>query len=289
MDKERFQKLMARPDIIEDEDIAKLHQVVRDYPGFHNAHYLLLYGLYKQNSEKFDNQLNHSALFLSNRAFLMNAIFNGHVSLNRVGAGIVTEIQELKPEENLPTGKADILQEETPAIIENETAPMNVADFEAETAEKIAVSEIEQVQEVLPESSPNDTFTFSLEDSQPIETFEKKEMEVPVKQDLVPDLLELDMSTPKADDEQTGDLIDHFLKVNPRIVPKLDLEDSRGDISQPGLEENDEIVTETLASIFEQQGHFQKAKDAFQKLILKFPEKSTYFASRIQELEKRIK
>ncbi|NJO70391.1 MAG: hypothetical protein HC830_14905 [Bacteroidetes bacterium] len=88
--------------------------------------------------------------------------------------------------------------------------------------------------------------------------------------------------------EPTPDLIDQFLQVNPRIVPRLDLEDTRGDISVPGLQETDELVTETLAEIYEQQGHYIKAKEAYSNNLY-YRKTNTYFASRIEEIEKRIK
>ena len=51
------------------------------------------------------------------------------------------------------------------------------------------------------------------------------------------------------------------------------------------MEENDEIITETLASIYTQQKNYDKALIAYQKLSLKYPEKNIYFASRIKEIE----
>ena len=46
------------------------------------------------------------------------------------------------------------------------------------------------------------------------------------------------------------------------------------------------FITETLAKIYKEQGHYDKAIDAFEKLILKFPEKSTLFASQISDINK---
>ena len=43
-------------------------------------------------------------------------------------------------------------------------------------------------------------------------------------------------------------------------------------------------VSETLAGIYEDQGNLQMAIEVFKKLILKYPEKSTFFANRIKEL-----
>lgn len=50
---------------------------------------------------------------------------------------------------------------------------------------------------------------------------------------------------------------------------------------------SEEFVSETLADIYIKQGYIEKAINCFQKLILKFPEKSSYFADRIKSIEKK--
>lgn len=62
-------------------------------------------------------------------------------------------------------------------------------------------------------------------------------------------------------------------------VPERDLTD----FSQI---EDEEFCTETLAGIYASQGHSQRAIDLYAKLILLYPEKSTYFASLINEIRK---
>ena len=61
---------------------------------------------------------------------------------------------------------------------------------------------------------------------------------------------------------------------------------SATEIAKKSLSENDDFITETLAKIYIEQGHFDKAINAFEKLILKFPEKNTLFASQINEIKK---
>ena len=61
---------------------------------------------------------------------------------------------------------------------------------------------------------------------------------------------------------------------------------SATETAKKSLSENDDFITETLAKIYKEQGHFDKAINAFEKLILKFPEKNTLFASQINEIKK---
>tara|TARA_B100001057_G_scaffold62117_1_gene55466 strand:+ start:36306 stop:36833 length:528 start_codon:yes stop_codon:yes gene_type:complete len=61
---------------------------------------------------------------------------------------------------------------------------------------------------------------------------------------------------------------------------------SATETAKKSLSENDDFITETLANIYKEQGHFDKAIDAFEKLILKFPEKNTLFASQISDIKK---
>jgi hypothetical protein len=52
------------------------------------------------------------------------------------------------------------------------------------------------------------------------------------------------------------------------------------------LEENKEIITETLAQLFEIQGKREKAIKIYEQLSLKYPEKSRYFAAKIEAIQK---
>jgi len=57
-------------------------------------------------------------------------------------------------------------------------------------------------------------------------------------------------------------------------------------IAEKSLEENEDLVTETLAEIFVKQKKYGKAIKAYKRLSLKFPEKSVYFAARLKKVKK---
>lgn len=84
------------------------------------------------------------------------------------------------------------------------------------------------------------------------------------------------------------DLIDNFIRMEPRISQirlkpgeTLDQEDltKRNKLAGGGLK------TESFAKILEKQGKFDKAREIYQELMMKNPEKQAYFAAKISELE----
>ena len=78
-------------------------------------------------------------------------------------------------------------------------------------------------------------------------------------------------------------LIDKFVETEPRISkPKREEFFSPVQSAKESLKENDEIVTETLARVYLEQAHYDKAIASYEKLSLKFPQKSSFFASQIK-------
>ncbi|MCI0523514.1 MAG: hypothetical protein L0Y37_07670, partial [Bacteroidales bacterium] len=97
--------------------------------------------------------------------------------------------------------------------------------------------------------------------------------------------------TPEQEAKLTpADLIDRFIMTSPRIERMTpSTEQPLKDLSEPGTEEQGTFITETLARIYVNQGYYFKAINIYEKLSLKYPEKSAYFASRIEKIKELIK
>lgn len=58
------------------------------------------------------------------------------------------------------------------------------------------------------------------------------------------------------------------------------------ELANKSVEENQSVASETLAILLARQGHTDKAVEMYERLCLLFPEKSAYFAARIENLKK---
>ncbi|WP_343531200.1 hypothetical protein [Pedobacter sp.] len=83
-------------------------------------------------------------------------------------------------------------------------------------------------------------------------------------------------------------IIDSFIKNDPQIKALKPHQINNENKAKRSAEDNYDMVSETLAQIYIEQMLYHKAIDTYQKLSLKFPEKSRYFADLIQSLEKKI-
>ncbi|WP_316817001.1 hypothetical protein [Pedobacter nyackensis] len=84
------------------------------------------------------------------------------------------------------------------------------------------------------------------------------------------------------------EIIENFIKKDPQISPPKPEQIDNENKAKKSAEDHNDLVSETLAKIYIEQMLYDKAIETYEKLSLKFPEKSRYFADLIQSIEKKI-
>jgi hypothetical protein len=89
--------------------------------------------------------------------------------------------------------------------------------------------------------------------------------------------------------EEQEKLIEKFIQTDPQMknVRPSEERPEKKDLSLPSVKFRDDIISENLANIMVKQGKHEKAIDIYKKLIWKFPQKKTYFATQIEALKKK--
>ncbi len=93
---------------------------------------------------------------------------------------------------------------------------------------------------------------------------------------------------PSRKKENQIQLIEKFIKNEPRLERPGSLSDESNiqeDLANKKLKQSDKFLTETLAKLLIKQKKYNKAIDIYEKLKLKFPKKTAYFASQIEKIK----
>jgi hypothetical protein len=289
--------------------IGEVYELIDIFPYFQSAHMLLLKGLQNNEDIKFEKQLRNSAIHIADREVLYYFL--------RTKISPVSEKRNDKPAID---SKAEIVSDSQQTVIESaKNSDQMISNIEkhsdeAKIKDNTDLSSLAQGHSIMIASEPDmiepaEVIFFTEEETYPDEEkvfFMDPGFLLPERSDL----LELDLDVHETNalgDEEIiheqhdqvqktsekqiqSELIDKFIIANPRIETSKEKSSiPADDISKPFVEESGGLVTETLARIYVSQGYYSKAIDIYEKLSLKFPEKSSYFASQIEKVKEHIK
>lgn len=306
-----YNYLLNQPEEIDETQTVALEKVLDEFPFFQSARALRLKGLYNQNSYKYNFALKIVAAHTTDRSVLFDFITSESftaiqkktyekkieellnitvvdsqiiqkeevqtIRTTPLQHSILTSIKEananIPPNNSLFIDKVDIDKNIEQSILDS-IKEAGLTKIEEETTETAKDVNIEKPIDF----SKSETHSFhqwlQISRIQPIiREIPKEETSMAIEPDPV-----IDESKKKK-----AELIDKFIETSPKIPPI-----KPGVVFTPNLdlnkEDNSYLMTETLAKVYLEQKKYQKAIQAYEILILKYPEKSSFFADRIKDI-----
>jgi hypothetical protein len=321
MNQHDFNQILSGKQEASQADLLSLEALLKTYPYFGIGQCLYLDTLRNQASTRYENELTLRAPFINNRP-LLKRVDNGSFILPQETETIITEphqeiegqqeVKELDKKRDKKKAKKDKKKSKIKAKKKGKQKDESHTDNDApiiELHEENASISAVVDELILSENAGlhilNNLHSKSSLDVQPVDEVAKPSnylewlksktttqvtvaphKEVPIN--TSPELTTVSdlVGDKKPRTKKTeGDLLKSFLSNKSAQREKIKTYDPSEQISK-SLEENSDIVTETLAKIYTSQGLHSKAKKVYEKLILLNPEKSSYFADLIDKLDK---
>jgi len=273
MNKELFYKAISDPFILDATTLASVSEVVKEYPFFDAGWMLFMKNLHNTGSIRFDNELRRASVHVHNRGQLKNFVNLKPTAqdspIEALAENIVSnqEKPSISVQQPVAQPATDYFNNVSSVLSDITNGSDEHFDYDIEQ------SLVYTIEDIPDESEQNDECTFSEwlghVNSRPISSADKTSNR---KKDI--DLIEAFLGT--LDSERLNG-----------SEKKIDSTEATRRIEE-STRENEGTFTVTLAEIYVKQKQYAKAINIFRKLCLKNPEKSAYFATRIEELQKLI-
>ena len=258
MNSSQYINILQNPESINTLRTQQLEEIVSEFPYFQSARALLLKGLNKTNSYKYNPTLKKTAAYTIDRSALFNFI-TSPIFINKT----TTNVEILEDIEIVEAETIKVLHEKITAIVSSKNEKTKLAIVPKEEIEE----NTQKATEVLEIGKP---LSFSSAEPHSFNEW-----------------MQLISQKPIIREEKKNDkfsVIDKFIESNPKIKP-VDKNAVNFDVSIESSKENDNLMTETLAKVYLEQKKYGNAIKAYRILCLKYPEKSSFFADRIKAIK----
>lgn len=262
--------LLNNSKAINDKQTLVLETIVNEFPFYQSARALYLKGLYNQESFRYNYELKKTAAHTTDRSVLFDFITSDDFKIfqQEVYDKYQAEIQSI-----IVSDFEYVEEENRPHTLDTKSVSSQVTEIITISEQKEFNKEVEVALEIGKpfQFEKNETHSFSewlqLAKIAPIVRNEA-EKQISVSSEL----------------EKKFDLIEKFIELNPKIPQAKDTTSIPINIAKSN-ETPSSIMTETLAQIYLEQKKYIKAIQAYEILILKYPEKSSFFADRIKNIK----
>jgi tetratricopeptide (TPR) repeat protein len=315
--KEQLMIWLQMPQSVNIESIPVLESWIAEYPWFAQAHALLALAKKNSGAPDFQSQLHQAAMRAPDRRFIYQL-------LEKRNETPIEDIPEIPIEVYIETPFEEPIKEPIPAenwvdvILEDEPIVVVDEDWVDIKIGEVNENENELEREPLPESIEfselgelgQEIMSKAISSSIELEVSEKEEIESKPKTqptnydddflnfiaNSIGELVESGhvhsgwkepVTKEQEDATKLNPIIEKFIQNEPQINRGKAVEYAAGNMAKESLEEDVNLVTETIAKLYVKQGKLDKARKAYKKLIELYPEKSVYFAGQLKNLNKK--
>jgi tetratricopeptide (TPR) repeat protein len=262
MQKAEILKYIRHPEKLDHESLGKILKMKELFPFFQTAHLLAVKNLFLLGDENYQAAVDTTAAYVPDRRVLYDLLYP------------LTNTIAADTEPDAVTDPSPSLRDNISSLLSLQLQELELLDpSEADLMPEIAIDFDKTYGS--PDIPDSDTFTPTGANSFLLDIESEPEENIA---DTNAD------SSGQAHAIDQVKLIEKFIENNPRLQPPGD-DRPVVDISEDSVKEHDGIFTDTLARIYIKQGYYSKAIFAYEKLILKYPEKSDYFAGQIEEIK----
>ncbi|MDD3721998.1 MAG: tetratricopeptide repeat protein [Lutibacter sp.] len=265
MNSAEFTYLLQYPANIDALKTQQLSEVINEFPYFQSARAIQLKGLNKTNNFKYNQTLKQTAAYTIDRKVLFDFI-TSPIFITKVNK----EVELLEEIEVIDAEAIKTLHKKI-----NESLPNKIEENKPDTIkEQKIVKDEEKTTDILELGKP---IQFISSDPHSFNEWMQLIAQNPISRK--------GSSTQKIEEiEEKFNLINKFIESNPKIKP-IDKNVINLDVIMEGSTENESLMTETLAKVYLEQKKYENAIKAYRILILKYPEKSGFFADRIKAIK----
>ena len=292
MNKDQFIDCLHHPEKLKNIDLSELTLLVNDFPYCQTLRIMRVSKLYIDKNILFESELKTTAVFAGSRKILKRHIDRLSNEKTRIYLP-----DEEKPEKEEKAAAQEVV--DTHINKESDTVVEDVErNVEEEQAEEQLMQTHEKESETKPETKESGTKRDKTHVAEHRDEVTNRKLTLEELKKIVEDRIRAIEEEKKKSGKKTvekrpkskttNEIIDNFIKNNPSVSrPKAGFFDPL-ESAKESVVDKENIVSETLANIYMDQGHFEKAMHIYEKLSLKYPEKSSYFAPLIEKAKKSL-
>lgn len=325
MNKAQFIGFVKSPERVQEKDVAVIKDLADTFPYCQIAHMLMARATHVSNSMHASEMLKKAATYASNRTILKKLIRDtpGYTEKPPIAESKVekTTTPDAKTTVATKTTEENPKEKDKSEAPKSSQHP-NITEEIQKTLQKSAASKKMAEEFLKEESTPpkNETettqeeaSTSTADETKPRPEQKKKELEKSEYPELAVGYTVYSSrmgNVLQVSDEYTteypfdispynaviypekrvskAEIIDEFIKKEPSIsrVKKIETPANIENLADKSMEKAVTPATETLAKLYLAQGNAKKALKIYRELLLKNPEKSTYFAAQIEKIKR---